>query len=138
MNPSSSIKAVLVFTALLLLIGCKKEDNKSQEPVNPNAEFYNTEWSSSDYSEGIRFYNDDTCMSFADYARGKGTFSYRKYGSTIDGYVGCITFYGLENNFSSYTCVIDYGFLHENGSMKLGWRHLGEEKGYYTILYRRK
>lgn len=134
---SNCIRAILIVVASLVFMSCHTE-NYSQKPSNPNAEFYNTEWSSSDYSEGIRFYNDDTCLSFADIARGRGTFSYNKYSSPISGSIGCITFYGLENNFPTYTCVIDYGFMLEDGTMKMCWRYLGEEKGHYNILYRRK
>lgn len=128
---------VFMFVLLSVLSGCNK-GNGSQDVKNYNSELYNTEWSSNDHSEGILFYNDDTCLSFAGAARDKGTFSYEKFSVPINGTIGRVVFYGLENNFPTYTCVNDYGYMLEDGSMKLCWRYLGEEKGYYTMLYRRK
>lgn len=133
----SFIKAATILAVFITLVSCSKH-NSQKEPDNPNARFYNTEWSNKDYTEGVKFYNDDSCLSFAANVRARGTFSYREYLEPINDFVGCITFYGLEENFPNYTCVIDCAFIHQDGSMKLCWRYLGGEQGYYVMLYRRR
>lgn len=99
--------------------------------VNDNAEFYGTEWSTDDQKEGLKFYNDDTVLYFAGSYRGKGTFKY-------DASLKYMTFDNLEVFFSSFTAVEDCAFLLDDGSLKLCWHAMGEDKGYYEILYKRR
>lgn len=78
-------------------------------------------------------------MSFAGGTRSKGKFEYIKYSIISDtGSIGYISFDGLEEYYSSYTVIIPGASMLEDGSMKLYWYKLGEEKGYYEILYRRR
>lgn len=102
--------------------------------VNDNAKFYGTEWSTDDMKEGLKFYNDNTVMYFSGPYRGTGTF---KYYPNITDY-GYIEFNDLEVFFSSFTAVEDCAYMKEDGSMKLCWHAMGEDKGYYEILYKRR
>ena len=135
------MKGFILFAfASVLLSSCLNlpglEDNT---PINDNAELYNTEWSNKDKSEGLKFYNDDTVLSFAGGSRSKGTFDYTVFSSVTEtGAIGFMTFEGLENYFSTYTTVIDAASILEDGTMKLYWHIMGEEKGYYQILYQRR
>ncbi len=135
------MKRFLILTcATVLLSSCLNLAGLVDDtPKNDNTELYNTEWSNSDRSEGLKFYNDDTVLSFAGGSRSKGTFDYTVFSSVTEtGAIGYMTFEGLENYFSTYTTVIDAASILEDGTMKLYWHIMGEEKGYYQILYQRR
>lgn len=98
---------------------------------NDNAILYDTEWSTDDEVEGLKFYKDNSVMYFSGKFRGKGSFEY-------DAANQYISFEGLEVYFTSFTAVEDHARILEDGSMKLFWHAMGESKGYYEILYKRR
>lgn len=106
-------------------------DDVQTVPINDNAEFYGTEWSTSDKTEGLKFYKDDTVLEFAQGFRGTGTFEYHKDAKWI-------SFDGLETFFTKYTTVTTSAFVLEDGSLKVIWHKLGEETNYYEIMYKRR
>lgn len=113
---------------ILVISGCSP-DNTSK---NDNSEFYNTEWSTSDRKEGLKFYDDNTVLEFASSGyRGKGTFDYVKD-------LQWIKFHNLETFFPTYTTVTTSAFIQEDGSLKVVWHKLGEDTNYYEVMYQRR
>jgi len=125
------IKRIIIGVFICLLSSCVGLPQEDYTPKNDNAELYDTEWSTKDYQEGLKFYKDDTVMSFAGGTRSKGTFEYTKS-------IGFIKLEGLEEYYSTYTAIITGAQMQDDGSMKLYWHKLGEDKGYYEVLYRRR
>lgn len=124
---------LLTLLALPLLSSCMGllMDDTSV-PVNDNAEFYGTEWSTDDKSEGLKFYKDDTVLEFTSLGfRGTGTFKYHKDLKWIE-------FEDLETFFTKYTTVTTSAFVQDDGTLKVIWHKLGEDTNYYEIMYKRR
>jgi len=118
------------FFIVVFLFVCCSSDSLTQH--NDNAEFYDTEWSSSDKSEGLKFYDDNTVLEFVSSGyRGTGTFEYYKD-------MKWIKFHNLETFFPTYTTVTTSAFVQDDGSLKVVWHKLGEDKNYYVMMYKRR
>lgn len=121
-------KAGILVVFIMFFAGCSSDDT----PSNDNAEFYNTEWSTANKSEGLKFYSDDTVLEFASSGyRGTGTFEYVKD-------LQWIKFYNLETHFPTYTTVTTSAFILEDGTLKVVWHKLGDDTNYYEIMYKRR
>ena len=118
---------ILLLSVLLAISGCFPDDTTK----NDNAEFYDTEWSINDKSEGLKFYNDDSVLLFSGGYRGTGSFTYYKDEKWI-------SFDNLELFFPSYTTITTSAFVQDDGSLKVIWHKLGEDKNYYQIMYKRR
>lgn len=121
-------KAGILVVFIMFFAGCSSDDT----PSNDNVEFYDTEWSSSDKSEGLKFYDDNTVLEFVSSGyRGTGTFEYFKD-------MKWIKFHNLETFFPTYTTVTTSAFVQDDGSLKVVWHKLGEDKNYYVMMYKRR
>lgn len=122
---------IVITLSLTSCFGLDSLNDTQTVQTNDNAEFYGTEWSTSDKKEGLKFYKDDTVLEFAQGFRGTGTFKYYKDSKWI-------SFDGLETFFTTYTTVTTSAFVLEDGSLKVIWHKLGEETNYYEIMYKRR
>lgn len=122
---------ILVLT--LLLASCTGLSDMKQP--NDNAIFYNTEWSTNDNTEGLKFFSDDTVMYFAKNETKTGTFKYYPPDESID--VGLISFDGLTLTGNPPAEITTAG-LETTTSLKVIWHKLGESKNYYMMMYKRR
>lgn len=98
---------------------------------NDNSKLYNTEWSTDNEEEGLKFFNDNSVLFFNSYTRGAGKFEY-------DAESGFITFTNLSATMGTTTCEFPGAKVEKDGSMSLYWHYLGKSENYYEVLYRRR
>ena len=106
---------MILITFIIGLSAC------STTPLNPLA---NTEWATSDGTQGLKFYEDYSVLFFSQIKYGSGTYSidgdvvYLKNLSVVVGYTT-----------SEFTkCTI------EGDQIKLDWHVIGERDNYYMML----
>ena len=126
-------RAIYALAIVLIAVSCLPVNY--EEPKNDNAEFYGTEWSTDDGSEGVRFYTGDRILFFS---QGKGgTFSDEgKFH-----YIASSKLMGIEEvivNFPTYMTEITLAEKIDDTTLKVYWHYMGDSKNYYELMYRRR
>ena len=89
----------------------------------------NSEWSTKDLSQGLKFFDNGKVLFFWTHANGTGTYSYNADSQYIIFSNFTIASQGVISEFTSAEVLGD-------DTMKLYWHDVGDPKNYYMMLYK--